>query len=101
MINGLMPCGLVYAATAAAAAAADTTTSLLIMLSFGLGTVPAMLTLGLSANLLAANYRNHLFKAATILVIAFGLATSIRAGQLIASSGLPISGTSTTECIHH
>lgn len=48
LLNGLLPCGLVYVACAAAAATASIITGLQYMLLFGLGTVPMMLGLGLA-----------------------------------------------------
>jgi len=47
LLNGLLPCGLVYVACAAAAATASVLSGLQYMLLFGLGTVPMMLGLGL------------------------------------------------------
>jgi len=47
LLNGLLPCGLVYVACATAAATANILTGLQYMLLFGLGTVPMMLGLGL------------------------------------------------------
>jgi uncharacterized protein len=48
LLNGLLPCGLVYVACAAAAATASIVTGLQYMLLFGLGTVPMMMGLGLA-----------------------------------------------------
>jgi uncharacterized protein len=48
LLNGLLPCGLVYVACAAAAATASIITGLHYMLLFGLGTVPMMMGLGLA-----------------------------------------------------
>lgn len=42
LLNGLLPCGLVYIAVAGAIAAADIGKSILFMASFGLGTLPVM-----------------------------------------------------------
>jgi sulfite exporter TauE/SafE len=47
LLNGLLPCGLVYIACAAAAATASGIAGMQYMLIFGLGTVPMMLGLGL------------------------------------------------------
>ena len=44
---GFLPCGILYAALAAAAATASPLTGALAMLSFGLGTVPALVVVGL------------------------------------------------------
>jgi sulfite exporter TauE/SafE len=47
-VNGFLPCGLVYAACAAAAAGASAVAGVEYMLSFGLGTVPMMLAVGMA-----------------------------------------------------
>lgn len=47
LLNGLLPCGLVYVACAAAAATASFAGGLQYMVLFGMGTVPMMLGLGL------------------------------------------------------
>lgn len=43
ILNGLLPCGLVYMAIAAALVLGDPSRSALFMASFGLGTIPALL----------------------------------------------------------
>lgn len=45
-LNGLLPCGLVYAACAGAAATGSPADGALYMLAFGLGTIPMMLAVG-------------------------------------------------------
>lgn len=45
MLNGLLPCGLVYIALASATATGDILESMVFMAFFGLGTLPAMWTL--------------------------------------------------------
>ncbi|MDW3193905.1 MAG: sulfite exporter TauE/SafE family protein [Cytophagales bacterium] len=42
MLNGLLPCGMVYMAAFAALGSADTISGILIMTGFGLGTLPLM-----------------------------------------------------------
>jgi sulfite exporter TauE/SafE len=49
LLNGLLPCGLVYVAGAAAGASGSTLSSVGFMFAFGLGTTPMMLGLGLAA----------------------------------------------------
>jgi sulfite exporter TauE/SafE len=44
LVNGLLPCGLVYATLAVPVALGDPTTGAAAMLLFGLGTVPALAT---------------------------------------------------------
>ncbi|MFA6546059.1 MAG: sulfite exporter TauE/SafE family protein, partial [Limisphaerales bacterium] len=48
LLNGLLPCGLVYAACAAATATGHVLDGALAMFAFGLGTVPMMLGLSLA-----------------------------------------------------
>ena len=48
LLNGLLPCGLVYAACAAATATGNLIAGTLAMLVFGLGTVPMMLGFSLA-----------------------------------------------------
>lgn len=49
VVNGFLPCGMVYLALSGAMASTDITQSILFMLLFGLGTFPAMLTVALLA----------------------------------------------------
>jgi uncharacterized protein len=50
VLNGLLPCGLVYTAAAGAVATASAWSGLGYMVLFGLGTVPMMLALGLAGH---------------------------------------------------
>lgn len=52
MVWGWLPCGLVYAALAVAATAGDVTKSALTMLAFGLGTLPAVMGVGIMTGIL-------------------------------------------------
>ena len=75
LLNGLIPCGLVYAAGAKAASTGSAQAGMLTMLFFGLGTIPALVTVGLSANMVSARFRSNIFKLATILVFILGIFT--------------------------
>lgn len=59
-LNGLLPCGLVYAACAGAAAAGSWWGGVSFMLAFGLGTVPVMLSVSLTGHLLPQGIRLRL-----------------------------------------
>jgi hypothetical protein len=50
ILNGLLPCGLVYMAGAGAVAAASIIHSSLFMAAFGLGTFPMMISVGFFGN---------------------------------------------------
>jgi len=47
LLNGFLPCGLVYVACAASVAVGSALSGVLYMVAFGLGTVPLMLAIGL------------------------------------------------------
>ncbi len=84
LLNGLLPCGLVYAACAGAAATGSLLTGLVYMALFGLGTVPLMLGIGISGKALPVSLRFRLqqlvpFSLALVgaLLILRGLALGI------------------------
>lgn len=60
LLNGLLPCGLVYVALAAAAATGSAVEGLLFMLVFGLGTAPLMLAVSLAGPSLHASLRGRM-----------------------------------------
>lgn len=60
LLNGLLPCGLVYAALVGAAATGSAQSGALFMLVFGLGTFPVMLAVSLAGHLLQARARRIL-----------------------------------------
>ena len=71
---GWLPCGLVYSALLLAASTAQATNGMLVMIAFGLGTLPAMVLSGLSASRLSAFMsRNRL--GAGLLIVILGIAT--------------------------
>ncbi len=63
LLNGLLPCGLVYVACAGAAATGGLASGAFFMASFGAGTVPMMLALSLSGRLVPVPLRLKLVKA--------------------------------------
>ena len=64
MIWGWLPCGLIYSALALAATAGDIQESALTMLFFGLGTLPAVMGVGIMTGLLTRLSRMQRFKQA-------------------------------------
>jgi len=84
LLNGLLPCGLVYAAGAGAVAAGSIGGAISYMAVFGLGTTPLMLGLALSRNALPQAFRIRLQKLIPVslllvasLLIVRGLALGI------------------------
>lgn len=62
VLNGFLPCGVVYIALLAALAAGGVGESALYMLIFGLGTFPMMLSLSLAGGWMQIKYRRALRK---------------------------------------
>lgn len=92
MLWGFLPCGLVYSAMALAVTRAAPAESALVMLAFGLGTLPTLMATGTAAGQL----RRLLQRPATrqtagLLVILFGLWTivGLQVGHHDHGSGAP------------
>jgi uncharacterized protein len=77
--NGFLPCGLVYAFVAKAVASGSMVDGLSIMIAFGLGTVPAMVAMGCSGQLIGHAARHRILQVAACLVIVAGVVTIVRA----------------------
>ncbi len=68
LLNGLLPCGMVYMAVAGAIATADVFKGALFMAVFGLGTAPVMFLLPLAGNHISLSFRNKIRKAVPLMV---------------------------------
>ena len=68
LLNGLLPCGLVYVACAGAAATGGLVSGVLFMAAFGVGTVPMMLALSFSGKLVPVPLRLKLLKVVPVAV---------------------------------
>ena len=77
-IQGLLPCGLVYAFLARAAAAGDATAGGEVMLAFGLGTVPMITALAFFSAKVAASLRQKLYRLAGVIVVMGGALLILR-----------------------
>jgi sulfite exporter TauE/SafE len=71
---GWLPCGLVYSLLVAAVATAKPAEGGLLMLAFGMGTLPALLTMGMAAVQVKA-WLQHLWvrRISGMMVLAFGV----------------------------
>lgn len=74
LIWGLLPCGLVYSVLLLAATTAEPTSGGLVMVAFGLGTMPAMIATGVSASKLA-QFMSSKRVGVGLLIVALGIAT--------------------------
>ena len=81
-LNGLLPCGLVYAACAGAAASGTASRGLEYLLVFGLGTVPMMLAISLAGSKLQFALR---FKLQRLIPVSLALV-----GVLLVLRGLSL-----------
>lgn len=73
MLNGLLPCGLVYLAIAGAMTTGHMLDGALFMASFGLGTLPMMLSVTLLGQFLRPNYRQFFRRMAPVIMAVFAL----------------------------
>ena len=71
-LNGLLPCGLVYAALFGAIAMQNITLSISYMLLYGLGTIPMMSAVVYVSNFLSFPIRNQLQKVIPIVSVIIG-----------------------------
>lgn len=82
LVWGWLPCGLVYSVLVAALATGSGLQGGLLMLAFGLGTLPTLLAMGLAAvRLKAVLQRVWVRRASGLLVLLFGLAGLLRLAQ--------------------
>src|ERR1035437_751084 len=99
LLNGLLPCGLVYVACAGAAATGGVFAGARYMAAFGAGTVPMMLVISLSGKLVPPSLRLKLVKAIPVCVFLLGTLLILRGMSL----GIPylspdLSGTGASCC---
>lgn len=78
ILNGLLPCGLVYMAIAGAIGTGDATTGTIFMVLFGLGTLPLMLGISILGNMISLTVRNKINKLIPILVVVIGVIFILR-----------------------
>lgn len=74
MLNGLLPCGFVYFFAITAVSSGSALYGALVMLVFGLSTIPALFSLGFFVGLFKqSEFRNLMIKLASIAVILYGV----------------------------
>ncbi len=81
---GWLPCGLVYSALTWSAVSGSAMSGAMIMLSFGVGTLPAMFAIGYSAQLLNKAQKSIIFRNMSgVILVAYGIYTVWSASQMI------------------
>lgn len=78
LFNGLLPCGLVYAALFGAIAMQNVGLSITYMVLYGLGTIPMMSAIVYISSLLSMPFRNKLQKAVPIVTVVIGVLFVLR-----------------------
>ena len=84
LLNGLLPCGLVYAVLASAAATGSPLRGALVMLVFGLSTIPALALTSGAARLARPLWRTRVARVGGVVMVLLGIMTMWR--------GLPHAG---------
>jgi hypothetical protein len=72
LLNGFLPCGMVYAALFGAIAMQDVTLGVSYMLLYGLGTIPMMSAVVYISNLLSTPFRSKMQKIIPVVTIIIG-----------------------------
>ena len=75
---GFLPCGLIYAMLGKAASSGSAASGALVMLAFGMGTVPALLLVAFFSDLFSLALREKLVRASGVLLAALGAITLYR-----------------------
>jgi sulfite exporter TauE/SafE len=78
LFNGLLPCGLVYAALFGAIAMQNVGFSVVYMLLYGAGTIPLMSAVVYVSNFLALPFRNKLQKVVPLITAVIGVLFILR-----------------------
>jgi sulfite exporter TauE/SafE len=75
LLNGLVPCSLVFSVAVKAVSTADPLYAGVLMLSFGAGTLPSMVTVSLLGGFVGRTFRDGLARIAGVVVVLLGLWT--------------------------
>ncbi len=82
LMNGLLPCGLVYVALFAAAASFDPVKSMIFMVIFGIGTSPIMFAVFYMKKIINVRFRNKLRRLVPIGIGLVALLLIVRGMEL-------------------
>jgi sulfite exporter TauE/SafE len=73
LLSGVLPCGWLWAFLVTAAGTGSSISGAAVMAAFWLGTVPALVAVGLGAQLIGAPLRRHVPALTAVLLVALGL----------------------------
>ncbi|SDJ75841.1 hypothetical protein SAMN05421823_10132 [Catalinimonas alkaloidigena] len=103
ILNGLLPCGLVYVALAGAVVSGDSLQGAAYMALFGLGTLPLMLAVSLAGGLIPVPVRQRMRRAVPLFIVGLGLLFILRGLNLgipYVSPKLPVAKASSEVVCH-
>ena len=101
LLNGLLPCGLVYVACTGATATGGVLSGAQYMAAFGAGTVPMMLAIGLSGRLVPLSLRLRLRKVIPVSVFLLAALLILRGLSLGVPYVSPDLSGEGSSCCHH
>lgn len=78
LLNGLLPCGLVYVAIAGAINTNDVFSGINYMIIFGIGTIPIMFAIPLIGNLIGTGIRKKLRGVVSVFIVLLGILFILR-----------------------
>lgn len=82
ILNGFLPCGLVYIALAGALVMSNIYQGALYMLLFGLGTLPMMLAISVAGNMISGTFRKRLSRIIPWFIVLLGILFILRGMNL-------------------
>lgn len=86
LLNGLLPCGMVYLALASSLASGTALKGMWFMTAFGVGTLPAMMSITLFGHLLPINIRRYANRMVPYFLVFLGALLVLRGLHL----GIPL-----------
>ncbi|MCK9452782.1 MAG: sulfite exporter TauE/SafE family protein [Bacteroidales bacterium] len=78
LLNGLLPCGLVYVAVAGAINTNSVANGIAFMFVFGLGTIPVMMSVTMLGSIIGLRFRKQLNKVIPVFIVALGILFILR-----------------------
>lgn len=82
LLNGLLPCGLVYMGIAGSIATGSVLKGMLFMALFGLGTLPFMFSVSFTSHLISMRVRNGIRKAIPVTIAMMAILLILRGSNL-------------------
>ena len=78
LLNGLLPCGMIYMALSSAMATQHILSGGILMAFFGLGTVPALLMVALGGQYIGVAFRRNIQKLLPVFLLGMGVLLILR-----------------------